>query len=142
VSILRDNPDCPAWTMFDYRHGRVEIGTHLTDLEGKNAPEWLDRVARTVESGGRMQLHVILLRDGELTNFWIMLLRSNSSFVRDSVVRLGASVADGADGLVQAFERLEIPKDVVEIHRKCIECCGNCGCNNEMLEKGSDEPFV
>ncbi|KAJ7894262.1 hypothetical protein B0H14DRAFT_3854379 [Mycena olivaceomarginata] len=69
VPILRDNPDCPAWTMFDYRHGRVEIGTHLTDLEGENAPEWLDRVARTVESGGRMQLHVMLLRDGELTKF-------------------------------------------------------------------------
>ncbi|KAJ7302906.1 hypothetical protein DFH08DRAFT_945482 [Mycena albidolilacea] len=116
VPILRDNPDCPAWTMFDYRHGGVEIGTHLIDLEGENAPEWLDRVARTVESGGRMQLHVMLLRDGELTKFWVMPLRSNSSFVRDSVVRLGASVVDGTDGLVGAFESLEIPEDVVEIH--------------------------
>ncbi|KAJ7302854.1 hypothetical protein DFH08DRAFT_988475, partial [Mycena albidolilacea] len=80
-----------------------------------NSELWLDRVSRVRKSDGRMELHAMLVSDGAQGRFWVLPLRTNRSFTRDSVACLGP-FEDGTAGLIEAVENLEIAEDTVEIH--------------------------
>jgi hypothetical protein len=115
VPIFRDNPDNMAYTVFDYMRVRVEVLTLpvavAISVSGQTIrvdPDlWFDRMLRAVASDERIGLHVMLLRDGEEAKLWVLPLRTNRSFTRDSVARLG-SFEDVTAGFIEAAENLEI----------------------------------
>ncbi|KAJ7304839.1 hypothetical protein DFH08DRAFT_825197 [Mycena albidolilacea] len=123
VPIFRDNPDNMAYTVFNYMRRRVEVLTlpvavaiSVSEQTIRVDPDlWLNRMLCAVTSDERMGLHVMLLRDSEEAKLWVLPLRTNISFTRDSVAQLG-SFEDGTAGFIEAAENLEITKGTVEIH--------------------------
>jgi hypothetical protein len=57
--------------------------------------EWLDMVARAVKSRGRIELHVVLVSEGDdRTRYWVVPFRTNSTRVHDDLLRLAPADCD------------------------------------------------
>ncbi|KAJ7354426.1 hypothetical protein DFH08DRAFT_955819 [Mycena albidolilacea] len=104
----------------DYLEARVETFPMSAALEDKVSIDkyiWADHVRRALDSDGRMELHVMLLRFGDKKDYWILPLRSNSSYYRDSFVYFrNIYLRDGSAALAKAYENLRVPAGIVEIH--------------------------
>ncbi|KAJ7875551.1 hypothetical protein B0H14DRAFT_3437106 [Mycena olivaceomarginata] len=122
IPIVCDDPEDPSFTIFNYLHGRVKVETFpmsaaLEDKVSIDKYIWADHVRRAMDSDGRMELHVMLLRFGDKKDYWILPLRSNSSYHRDSLVYFrNIYLRDGSAALVKAYENLRVPAGIVEIH--------------------------
>ncbi|KAJ7877991.1 hypothetical protein B0H14DRAFT_2712317 [Mycena olivaceomarginata] len=115
IPIVCDDPEDPSFTIFNYLHGRVKVETFPMSSIDKYI--WADHVRRALDSDGRMELHVMLLRFGNKKDYWILPLRSNSSYHRDSLVYFrNIYMRDGSAALVKAYENLRVPAGIVEIH--------------------------
>ncbi|KAJ7735536.1 hypothetical protein DFH07DRAFT_843561 [Mycena maculata] len=118
VTFIRNNPDLPIVTVFDYGAGRVRITVEtiypasslMTNYIGINCVEY---VPRAVRSGGRMELHLAAVPTGTSRRARMFPMRSNNSSLHDGVRRLAAEgtedlarrvqilIAKTRDGLVQ-----------------------------------------
>jgi hypothetical protein len=109
-----------TYTLFNYTRGRFQVVTLPISvaIAGETVPAnselWLYRVSRVRKSDGHMELHVMLV-SGAQGRFWVLPLRTDRSFTRDSVTCLGP-FEDVTAGLIEAVENLEIAEDTVEIH--------------------------
>lgn len=122
VEIAQENPHAVTLTMFDYLRGRLQVDTFPITAMREKVPEtwpwklWPDHVARACESEGRIGLHAMVVGQGRKIRCWVLPLRTNDSFVRDSLVPLGDLMQDGTVGLIEALQALGIPQGIVEIH--------------------------
>ncbi|KAJ7629247.1 hypothetical protein DFH06DRAFT_1226206 [Mycena polygramma] len=104
-SVMR--PGTEWFTLFDYTRGRVTVETlPLSAAHEKmqiDAAYWADQVARARASGGRMALHVMLVRDGE-----------EAQALTAEAPRAHRE-GRGAEFMASALD-FEIPEGTVEIH--------------------------
>jgi hypothetical protein len=77
-----------------------------------NGTLWSERVSQASESDGRMELHVVVLRDGANERCWVVPLRANTPWARDALPRLPSAGEHGEAGVKAGLQNLPL----VQIH--------------------------
>ncbi|KAJ7637274.1 hypothetical protein DFH06DRAFT_1219298 [Mycena polygramma] len=78
VQIMRKNPhNTSVFTVFDYSSTHIPCEISIGPVN-RLGGEWADYVSRAAKSGGRMQLHIMRVRDGRFQRQWLFPLRSAS----------------------------------------------------------------
>ncbi|KAJ6448332.1 hypothetical protein C8R45DRAFT_162035 [Mycena sanguinolenta] len=89
------------FTIFDYTKGRVGINVHPRPTPAANTPEPGFYASRSLESGRRMHLTILLLPDVMVPDGfkWILPIRSSDAGVHDALFRLSQAVPPGIDSV-------------------------------------------
>ncbi|KAJ7627758.1 hypothetical protein DFH06DRAFT_1304445 [Mycena polygramma] len=92
IKFMHSRPGTPYFVLFDYRLVFPEISVkaiaEADDLE--LGPNRAHNVARAERSGGRIQLHVMRLRQDDTPTYWLIPLRTNTSWVHDGLRKIAA----------------------------------------------------
>ncbi|KAJ7738037.1 hypothetical protein DFH07DRAFT_85951 [Mycena maculata] len=107
VAFMAANPGVPYFTLFDYRHGKVNISVHATSAPHGGAPdwdpfagaacwdegiasslEWRNDIARASNSGGKLQLHVMAIARGARTRYIVAPLRTNNAQIHGILAQI------------------------------------------------------
>ncbi|KAJ7663261.1 hypothetical protein DFH06DRAFT_1296101 [Mycena polygramma] len=97
LSFMATHPGEAFFTLFDYRRGRVKISVHPVAGfagEGSKSPtasaEWKNDVARAAQSGGQLEIHVMLIPEGSHSRYLLVPLRSSSQRKHKMLKRLAS----------------------------------------------------
>ncbi|KAJ7119223.1 hypothetical protein C8R43DRAFT_1035404 [Mycena crocata] len=119
LEFMRERPDEPLITVFDYRLGGVAMCVRfLADERAADTTgevDWEEHISRAARSGGLMELHLMLLRDASRTRRLMMPQRSDSAVLHDGLARIFREVDPDSNGIKEIEELLE-KNDVVNIH--------------------------
>ncbi|KAJ6540550.1 hypothetical protein B0H19DRAFT_1269120 [Mycena capillaripes] len=83
--LAQHSLDGPIFTLFDYTSFPLKVSVHtgaespIADALGDLGPEWMHIISRAANSGGRIQLHVIRVPEGNNSRFWVVPLRTNNT---------------------------------------------------------------
>lgn len=119
VGLLAHEPDTPVFVEFDYSKGMVQFSVHRISAAPPDAskchPEWDDLVSRVHASGGRMEIHRVVIRDGVERRARMFRMRSSHAQVHHGVVALATKAARPTRGEVIPAEIMEGVRRVMEI---------------------------
>jgi hypothetical protein len=77
---------------------------------------WDERIAHAIRSGRRMELHLLIVRDGNKPRRWMFPQRSNRLVVHEGLIRIDEKVPPDSEGTMEIEELLEANESIVEIH--------------------------
>ncbi|KAJ7663248.1 hypothetical protein DFH06DRAFT_1128578 [Mycena polygramma] len=133
VACMRANPGADYFVLFDYTCGDVSasvvpmvpITAEYDALSATRhiwAAEWAHNEERARRSAGRMTVHLMRLREGDLARSMIVPLRTSSSVVHEGLRGIAAElsvsgdVSDAAEIRRKVEDLCFVNADVVEIH--------------------------
>ncbi|KAJ7181499.1 hypothetical protein C8R43DRAFT_1170420 [Mycena crocata] len=118
------------YTEFLYDH--VPLKVNVLPVDGPLSPgqtprpsdaAWMDAVSRARRSRGRMEVHLVKIRDGDRQGERILTMRSNSSAIYDGLREMAAKIPQDTNLATLARELatdiaqlMEDTQDVVQIH--------------------------
>ncbi|KAJ7645900.1 hypothetical protein DFH06DRAFT_1136069 [Mycena polygramma] len=93
LAMLKRFPDTPFCILFDYHNGRPSIsGLPATDNVAVDALQFADFVSREQASAGRVETHLILVRQPRSGHPKIFPMHSSSSMVREKLERIASAM--------------------------------------------------
>ncbi|KAF7350318.1 MYND-type domain-containing protein [Mycena venus] len=119
LSSMRKYPGDPILHTVDYTHGYPK--RYIGPLEKERARDkhgdvyWDEHVARAARSGGRMELHLMGVWDGNRTRRWMFPRRSHRSTLHNGLIRILNDIHPD-DACEEVEKLLEENGDVVQIH--------------------------
>ncbi|KAJ7692542.1 hypothetical protein B0H17DRAFT_1133021 [Mycena rosella] len=103
IGFIRQNPGEQFYLLFDYTRGferpqvrPVGSPPDPNPSEG-SATQWADQIARAARSGGRLNLVVVLVADGEHISRRMVPVRSPTSALHDGLSQIAGRITSGAD---------------------------------------------
>ncbi|KAF7342252.1 MYND-type domain-containing protein [Mycena venus] len=103
IAFMYQNPGEQFYLLFDYTQGFdgpqvLPIGSPPDPNPSEaSAAQWADQVARAARSGGRLDLVVVLVADGERVSRRMVPVRSPTSALHDGLSQIAARIPPGAD---------------------------------------------
>ncbi|KAJ7487934.1 hypothetical protein FB451DRAFT_1167403 [Mycena latifolia] len=103
VKFMKTYPNLPFFVLFDYYEGHVKvdvkpIGGAEASMGRELYAQWLDDAARAARSGGRMQVHLMRVLEGDHSRFCLVPLRTVCSTLRDGLAWIAADLRVPVDG--------------------------------------------
>lgn len=120
LSYMRESPSEPLITVIDYTRNDADISVKL--LKDERAEDrdsdvlWDEHISRAARSGGRMELHLLRILDGNKTRRIMFPQRSESSVLHDGLMRIFSDVSEAGDGLEKIWQLLMTSCSAVGIH--------------------------
>ncbi|KAJ7504795.1 hypothetical protein B0H11DRAFT_2187157 [Mycena galericulata] len=120
LSRMRERPSEPLVTVIDYTRGNAHMFVKfLADerADDKNSDIlWEEHILRAAKSGGRMELHLLRVRDGDRTRRIMFPQRSDSSVLPDGLAHILSGLSEDPEGVEEIQELLAANDDLVNIH--------------------------
>lgn len=120
LACKRERPSKPLITIMDYTQGDAQMRVRfLKDERAQDHDfdvQWDEHISRAARSGGCMELHLMLVRDGTKIRRIMFPQRSESSALHDGLMRIFSEVPQDYEGQEEILELLEANERLVEIH--------------------------
>ncbi|KAJ7080232.1 hypothetical protein C8R44DRAFT_992500 [Mycena epipterygia] len=120
LSNMRKRPSEPLITVLDYTRGGAELYVSRLAYERgqdiKGEVNWDEHIGRANRSGGRMELHLMVVLDGKIKRRRMFPQRSSSSGLTDGLIRISKEVPEGSEATREIQALLEANADIVDIH--------------------------
>ncbi|KAJ6524160.1 hypothetical protein B0H19DRAFT_598169 [Mycena capillaripes] len=120
IAYLQQYPSRPRVTIMDYARGNPSLSVKLADEEREEDQDqdvyWNEHIARAVRSGGLMELHLMVVLDGNKTRRWMFPGRSNSPAVHDGLIRIAKEIPPDSEATEKICALLEANPSVITIH--------------------------
>ncbi|KAJ7761753.1 hypothetical protein B0H16DRAFT_1455955 [Mycena metata] len=103
VLFMHEHPDTPYYTVWNYFRGSHVHVSGIHDVEQlpeglTGDPQWVAHVGRAFKSDGRVDIHIVIISQGDVARFWIVPLRADRNDIHDGLSRIAASLPSRALG--------------------------------------------
>lgn len=119
--LMRERPSEPLITILDYTLPRPEISVdfleNARELDTHDEVHWHEHVSRAARSGGRMELHLMFVVDGNVTRPVMFPQRAESAVLHDGLVRISREIPGESGARDRVRDLLEANKNLVEIYQ-------------------------